>query len=280
VTARSAAGWPEAGISPSRVWTGDCRSSAGPHRLVGSKGESGCRALELSVLRWVARGSPRGSSSHRERASRECERSGEMNKVTLQGNLARDLDYKELGGDKALARGLLAVSRYGRGREGRDLIRIVLWGKQAVNAVRYLDGGSTTYGRNRHVASIARHPGDSARPRSAPPSQPSPPGRRRGRDGAVDEGARCHSRSASPGASASRSATSTSRSCPSPSCPSPKAPRKRRFATRLRGNPGDHGRTRAVPPWAPSGAKGRLAVAGKSDSDGAGDPPLTRFLCL
>jgi hypothetical protein len=39
---------------------------------------------------------------------------------------------------------------------------IVLWGKQAVNAVRYLDGGSTTYGRNRHVASIARHPGDSA----------------------------------------------------------------------------------------------------------------------
>ena len=66
-----------------------------------------------------------------------------MNKVTLQGNLARDLDYKELGGDKALARGLLAVSRYGRGREGRDLVRIVLWGKQAVNAVRYLEKGSS-----------------------------------------------------------------------------------------------------------------------------------------
>lgn len=66
-----------------------------------------------------------------------------MNKVTLQGNLARDLDYKELGGDKALARGLLAVSRYGKGREGRDLIRIVLWGKQAVNAVRYLEKGSS-----------------------------------------------------------------------------------------------------------------------------------------
>ncbi|PZS00624.1 MAG: single-stranded DNA-binding protein, partial [Candidatus Nephthysia bennettiae] len=55
-----------------------------------------------------------------------------MNKVTLQGNLARDLDYKELGGDKCLARGLLAVSRYSKGRDGRDLIRIVLWGKQAV----------------------------------------------------------------------------------------------------------------------------------------------------
>jgi hypothetical protein len=39
-----------------------------------------------------------------------------MNKVTLQGNLARDLDYKELGGDKALARGLLAVSRYAGSR--------------------------------------------------------------------------------------------------------------------------------------------------------------------
>src|SRR5256885_12086823 len=62
---------------------------------------------------------------------------------TLQGNLARDLDYKELGGDKALARGLLAVSRYGKGREGRDLIRIVLWGKQAVNAVRFLEKGSS-----------------------------------------------------------------------------------------------------------------------------------------
>jgi single-strand DNA-binding protein len=66
-----------------------------------------------------------------------------MNKVTLQGNLARDLDYKELGGDKCLARGLLAVSRYGKGRDGRDLIRIVLWGKQAVNAVRFLEKGSS-----------------------------------------------------------------------------------------------------------------------------------------
>jgi hypothetical protein len=39
---------------------------------------------------------------------------GGMNKVTLQGNLARELDYRE--GRRALARGLLAVSRYGRAR--------------------------------------------------------------------------------------------------------------------------------------------------------------------
>jgi single-strand DNA-binding protein len=83
-----------------------------------------------------------------------------VNKVTLQGNLARDLDYKELGGDKALARGLLAVSRYGRGREGRDLVRIALWGKQAVNAVRYLEKGSS-------VSIVGRLRSSSTRPGTA-----------------------------------------------------------------------------------------------------------------
>jgi single-strand DNA-binding protein len=64
-----------------------------------------------------------------------------MNTVNLVGNLARDVEVRQLSGDNVIGKTLLAISRYGK-REGTDYIRIVLWGKHAINAGRYLRKGS------------------------------------------------------------------------------------------------------------------------------------------
>ena len=59
------------------------------------------------------------------------------------GNLARAVEIKQYGAeeDKVYGRTLIALSRHGK-REGTDYVRIVLWGRMALNAARYLGKGS------------------------------------------------------------------------------------------------------------------------------------------
>jgi single-strand DNA-binding protein len=64
------------------------------------------------------------------------------NQVTLIGNLAGDLERRELSGGHVVARALLAVDR-GWGRESKtDWVRVVFWNKQAESAMKYLGKGS------------------------------------------------------------------------------------------------------------------------------------------
>ena len=63
-----------------------------------------------------------------------------MNVVTLIGNLATDVDLRDLGDDKKVARFLLGVNR--RGQEaGADFVRVAAWGKQAETCARCLGKG-------------------------------------------------------------------------------------------------------------------------------------------
>jgi single-strand DNA-binding protein len=63
-----------------------------------------------------------------------------VNVVTLIGNLATDVDLREVGDDKKVARFLLGVNR--RGKEaGADFVRVAAWGKQAETCARYLGKG-------------------------------------------------------------------------------------------------------------------------------------------
>src|SRR5215471_1730559 len=66
-----------------------------------------------------------------------------MNLVQMIGNLARAVEIKQYGTeeDKVYGRTLIALSRHGK-REGTDYVRIVLWGRMALNAARYLAKGS------------------------------------------------------------------------------------------------------------------------------------------
>jgi single-strand DNA-binding protein len=57
------------------------------------------------------------------------------------GNLATDVDLRQVAGDRMRGKFLLAVSRH-IGKGGRDFIRVVVWGKQAENAGKYLSKGS------------------------------------------------------------------------------------------------------------------------------------------
>ena len=63
-----------------------------------------------------------------------------MNVVSLIGNLATDVEVKEVGGDKKVAGFLLAVDR--RSREGgADFIRVSAWNQQAETCGKYLHKG-------------------------------------------------------------------------------------------------------------------------------------------
>ncbi|MDQ3821730.1 MAG: single-stranded DNA-binding protein [Actinomycetota bacterium] len=63
-----------------------------------------------------------------------------MNIVTLIGNLASDVDLREVGEDRKVASFLLAVDR--RGQEGgADFVRVSTWGKQAESCARHLGKG-------------------------------------------------------------------------------------------------------------------------------------------
>ncbi len=63
-----------------------------------------------------------------------------MNVVTLIGNLATDVDFKELDGDQRLAAFLLAVDRAGSDAKA-DFVRVTVWGKQAEACARFLAKG-------------------------------------------------------------------------------------------------------------------------------------------
>ena len=63
-----------------------------------------------------------------------------MNVMTLIGNLASDVDLREVGEGRKVASFLLAVDR--RGQEaGADFVRVATWGKQAESCARYLSKG-------------------------------------------------------------------------------------------------------------------------------------------
>jgi single-strand DNA-binding protein len=66
------------------------------------------------------------------------------------GRLGGNIDVRRTPGGHAVARVLLAVDRYGKdGKKGTDWIRLVLWGRTAENAARFVGKGSkvTVMGR-------------------------------------------------------------------------------------------------------------------------------------
>jgi single-strand DNA-binding protein len=62
-----------------------------------------------------------------------------MNVVTLIGNLATDVELRELGEDRRVASFVLAIDR--PGREEADFVRIAAWNKQAELCARFLSKG-------------------------------------------------------------------------------------------------------------------------------------------
>lgn len=63
-----------------------------------------------------------------------------MNSVNLIGNLATDVELREVGEDKKLATFVLAVDRPGHDR-GADFVRIATWERQAEVCGQYLAKG-------------------------------------------------------------------------------------------------------------------------------------------
>jgi len=63
-----------------------------------------------------------------------------MNVVTLTGNLATDVDLREVGTDKKVASFVLAIDRPGRD-SGTDFVRISTWDRQAETCAEYLAKG-------------------------------------------------------------------------------------------------------------------------------------------
>jgi single-strand DNA-binding protein len=62
-----------------------------------------------------------------------------VNSVVLTGNLATDVEVKDLGDERQVANFLLAVNRIGT--EEADFFRITAWNKQAELCGRYLAKG-------------------------------------------------------------------------------------------------------------------------------------------
>ena len=63
-----------------------------------------------------------------------------MNTVSLIGNLATDVDLKQLSAEKRVASFVLAVDRQSKDG-GADFVRIAAWDKQAELCERYLSKG-------------------------------------------------------------------------------------------------------------------------------------------
>ena len=63
-----------------------------------------------------------------------------MNNVSLIGNLATEVDLKQIGDDKQVANFLLAIDRPGKDA-GADFVRVSAWEKQAEMCARYLAKG-------------------------------------------------------------------------------------------------------------------------------------------
>ena len=64
-----------------------------------------------------------------------------MNSVSLIGNLATDVEVKDVGEDKKVATFLLAVDRRGRDA-GADFVSVATWDRQAEVCAEYLAKGS------------------------------------------------------------------------------------------------------------------------------------------
>jgi single-strand DNA-binding protein len=62
-----------------------------------------------------------------------------VNVVTLIGNLATDVELRDVGEERQVANFLLAVNR--PGKEEADFVRISTWNKQAETCARYLTKG-------------------------------------------------------------------------------------------------------------------------------------------
>jgi single-strand DNA-binding protein len=63
-----------------------------------------------------------------------------MNNVSLIGNLATDVELREVAGDKKVATFLLAIDRPGQDK-GADFVRIATWDRQAEVCDQYLAKG-------------------------------------------------------------------------------------------------------------------------------------------
>jgi single-strand DNA-binding protein len=63
-----------------------------------------------------------------------------MNRVNLIGNLATDVELREVGEDKKVASFLLAVGRGGRDA-GADFVGVSVWDRQAELCAEYLTKG-------------------------------------------------------------------------------------------------------------------------------------------
>jgi single-strand DNA-binding protein len=92
-----------------------------------------------------------------------------MNTVSLIGNLATDVELREVGDDKKVASFLLAVGRGGRDA-GADFVGVSVWDRQAELCAEYLSKGrrvgvvgylrSRTWeedGRRRRVVEVVAH---------------------------------------------------------------------------------------------------------------------------
>ncbi|MBW8742564.1 MAG: single-stranded DNA-binding protein [Acidobacteria bacterium] len=76
-----------------------------------------------------------------------------MNVVMLIGNLATDVEIKDVGEDKRVANFLLAVNR--RTKDGgADFFRVTVWDKQAEHCAQYLVKGKRV-GVEGHLRSSA-----------------------------------------------------------------------------------------------------------------------------
>ena len=64
-----------------------------------------------------------------------------MNNVTLIGNLATDVELKDVGPDRKVAKFLLAVDRAGK-EGGADFVWVAAWDRQAESCAAYLSKGS------------------------------------------------------------------------------------------------------------------------------------------
>ena len=64
-----------------------------------------------------------------------------MNNVLLIGNLASEVELKEIGDDKRVANFLLAVDRPGQD-SGADFVRVSTWNRQAETCAEFLAKGA------------------------------------------------------------------------------------------------------------------------------------------
>jgi single-strand DNA-binding protein len=63
-----------------------------------------------------------------------------MNNVTLIGNLATEIDLRDVGEDKKVANFVLAIDRPGPDA-GADFVRVAVWNRQAETCAQFLAKG-------------------------------------------------------------------------------------------------------------------------------------------